>query len=215
MQQLVIGKKYKVSFYVSLADTFNSYSNSIGAYFSTDSFFVSVTSLIENNPQIQNGVHNNLNSKTDWTLVSDTFVALGNERYITIGNFYTDSLCNLISLDSICTLQPGNGACCPYYYIDDVSVELVDETSLPNSAAAEGAFKIFPNPNNGLFHLSCLSNEIITCQLLSITGQIIDSRQYKPINNVVQFEYGGIAKGLYNLKIIGKNGTQCLKLVIE
>jgi len=170
IQQLAIGKKYKVSFYISLADTFHNYTNSIGAYFSTDSFFVSYTGIIEQLPQIQNGVHNNLNSKTDWTLVSDTFVALGNERYITIGNFYTDSLCNPISLDSICTLQPVNGACCPYYFIDDVSVELVDETGLKANGNAL-SITIFPNPPTRP-HLQCgcfKRGFIILCLFLIVT----------------------------------------------
>jgi len=215
VHQLVVGKKYKVSFYISLADTFRSYTNSIGAYFSPDSFFVSTTWLIEHIPQIQNNFQNNLSNKIDWSLVCDTFVAVGNEKYITIGNFYNDNLCPLTPLDSICAQQPGNPACGAYYYIDDVSVELVDESGLSPNTSKRETFEVLPNPNKGSFNLSCSSNEIITCQLLNIAGQIIDSRQYKPINNIVEFDYGSISKGLYILKIYTKNGTECLKLVLE
>jgi len=214
LQKLTIGKKYKVSFYVTLADSLRSYSNNIGAYFSVDSFFVSNTWLIEQIPQIQNNVNNNLGSKIDWTIVCDTFVAAGNEKYITIGNFYNDSLSPLTHLTSTCEQDPSSYSCCAYYYIDDVSVELVDDTGLiVNEVVTK--YKLFPNPNNGFFQLSCASIEKITCQLLNIAGQIIDSRECKPINNNVAFDYSGIENGLYLLRVISNSEIFTLKVIKE
>ncbi len=66
---------------------------------------------------MQNHEQNDLSSKTEWTLVCDTFVASGNERYITIGNFYIDSLSTFTPLDSVCSL-PNPFNCASYYYID-------------------------------------------------------------------------------------------------
>jgi hypothetical protein len=109
-QQLLVNKKYRVAFYVSLGDAYHANTNSIGAYFSADSFFVSYgnfTGLMNYTPQIQNDVHNDLSSKINWTLVCDTFIATGNERYITIGNFYNDSLSNITPLDSVCSMPNG------------------------------------------------------------------------------------------------------------
>jgi len=104
-QKLLNNKKYKISFYVSLGDALHAYTNSIGAYFSEDSFFVSADAFIPQIPQIQNNEHNDLSSKTEWTLVCDTFIATGIEQYITIGNFYNDSISNPIPLYSVCA-QP-------------------------------------------------------------------------------------------------------------
>jgi hypothetical protein len=115
-ETLQAGKMYKVIFYVSQGDTMHANCNSIGAYFSVDSFSVSHDGIIEQIPQIQNTNQNDLSSKTDWTLVCDSFVAIGNERWMTIGNFYNDSLSALIPLDSVCGL-PIPYACASYFYM--------------------------------------------------------------------------------------------------
>jgi len=214
VHQLVVGKKYKVLFYVSLADTSSSYSNSIGAYFSADSFFVSTTWLIEHIPQIQNNVHNNLGSKTDWTLVCDTFIAVGNEKYITIGNFYDDSLSPLTHLTTVCEQQPSSYNCCSYYYIDDVSVELIDESGLSVNEVKK-KYNIVPNPNSGSFELLCKSDELINCELISSTGQLIEKNTYKPTRNIIKFNFNSLDKGFYSLKIVSNNETIVLKVIVN
>ena len=213
-QKLVYNKKYKVSFYVSLGDTMHAFCNIIGAYFTADSSDIFVGGVLNQIPQIQNGLYNDLNDKNNWTLVSDTFVANGNESWITICNFYNDSISNPVALDSVCSMPNGWG-CGAYYYIDDVSVELVDETGLSPSLLGRDGVGLFPNPNNGLFQLSCSSNEKITCQLLSIAGQIIESREYKPIHNSVAFDYGNVGNGLYLLRVISNTEIITLKVIKE
>lgn len=214
LQKLIIGKKYKVSFYVSLADSLRSYTNSIGAYFSVDSFFVSHTSLIDHIPQIQNNANNDLGSKTDWTLVCDTFVATNKESYITIGNFYTDSLCPLTHLTITCEQDPSSYSCCAYYYIDDVSVELVDDTGvIVNEAVTK--YKLLPNPNNGMFKLICKSDAQIHYALTSITGQIIEEGTLSPNNGAIDFNKTKLSSGLYTLKVIDEKETVIIKVSIN
>jgi hypothetical protein len=212
IQNLTLGIKYKVSFYVSLADTFNSYSNSIGAYFSADSFFVSMFGLVEQIPQIQNSIHNDLGSKSNWTLVCDTFTAIGTERYITIGNFYTDSLCPLTHLTNICEQQPSSWGCGAYYYIDDVSVELVDETGIEEQK--QNIYNLYPNPNNGNFALNCISNETLLCEITDFTGRIILSKSFKPINGSVSFNNLSISKGIYSLRVLSISGDHVILRVV-
>jgi hypothetical protein len=216
-QSLVNGKKYKVSYYVSLGDTLRSYTNIIGAYFSADSFFVSTSGwLVEHIPQIQNNILNNLGSKSDWSLVCDTFVAVGNEKYITIGNFYTDNLCPLTHLDSICVQQPSSWGCSAYYYIDDVSVELIDESGLsPTYLPKGGAFKVVPNPSNGSFVIQCIENNLVTCSIQNLSGQEVYIKTKQAQNLQVKIDDATLAKGIYILKVADKNGVQCLKLVVE
>jgi hypothetical protein len=77
LQKLQNNKKYKVSFYVSLADTMHAFNNSIGAYIGIDSSYIINNYVFDVIPQIENNIHNELSNKTNWTLVCDTFVANG------------------------------------------------------------------------------------------------------------------------------------------
>lgn len=121
---LVAGNTYHVSFYVSLAENSDLASKNIGAYFTdtlvtgcpgTFGFF----NLYCHTPQIQET--NFLTDKLNWTQVSQCFVADGGESYITIGLF-TDNSPILSVTGAIPSFS--------YYYLDDVSVELLTDGDL-------------------------------------------------------------------------------------
>lgn len=208
-QTLVVNKKYLVAFYVSLGDTFHANCNSIGAYFSTDSFFVSNDGLINQIPQIQNPNENNLSSKTEWTLVCDTFVATGNEHYITIGNFYNDSLSTYTPLDSVCS-QPNPFACSNYFYIDDVSVTLIDETGMEEQRQSE--FSLFPNPAKGVLNIKS-TKPIKEIEVFDMQGQLIQS-----INSIAGLNYqlstSNHQNGIYVLKLKNDNAVVYKRVVV-
>jgi hypothetical protein len=191
---LTIGKKYRVAFYVSLADTLHAFNNSIGAYFGTDSLYIINNLMIDATPQIINSYTNNLNNKTEWTLVCDTFVANGGESWITIGNFLNDSLSLITPLDSVCS-QPLGWGCGSYYYIDDVSVTLIDETGIEEQKQIK--FSLYPNPNIGSFRLKYKGTLTLT-NILSITdifGKQMD--QIEIINSTTEYENTKLDNGLY------------------
>jgi len=194
-QPLHLNYKYKVEFYVSLGDTMHAYCNSIGAFFSPDSFLVTLNNfLIDQTPQIQNTAENILNNKIDWILICDSFVANGNEKWLTIGNFYNDSLSALLPLDSVCSLTiPYN--CAAYYYIDDVSVTLIDETGIDEQN--KNSFSLFPNPNSGTFRLQ-YKGIIVKPLILKITdvyGKLIDTKEI--FNTNTDYENISLNNGLY------------------
>lgn len=191
---LVIGKKYKVKFYISLGDSMHASNNSIGAYFAPDSLLTYNNGVIELAPQIENDVSNDLSSKTDWTLVTDTFVATGNERWMTIGNFRTDSLSEIYPLDSVCD-QLNSFNCASYYYIDDVSVMLIDETGMEEQK--HNKFSLYPNPNNGCFRLQYDGTLMRTTilRMTDIFGNQLD--QIEIINSMTEYEKTRLTSGLY------------------
>jgi hypothetical protein len=212
-QKLVNNKKYKVSFYVSLGDTLHAFCNSIGAYFTADSSDIFIGGVLNQIPQIQNSVHNNLSDKTNWTLVCDTFVANGNESWITICNFYNDSISNPVALDSVCSMPNGWG-CGAYYYIDDVSVELVDETGIsPTNLPKREAFKVVPNPATSVVNIEG-KQSFTSIEIYNAQGYLVEQINTKPILNY-KLSIINYNKGIYILKITDKNGAQCLKLVVE
>src|SRR3989304_8936253 len=88
---LISGKNYCVYFYLTLADSCPYAANDIGAYFSSTSITGTPGQVLPFIPQVNNNIIlNPLTSKNGWTLVIDSFVAVGNELFVTIGNFKDD-----------------------------------------------------------------------------------------------------------------------------
>ncbi len=192
---LEAGKKYKAGFYVSLGDSMRASNNTIGAYFSPDSFSVELLLPIYQTPQINNNPQNDLSSQTEWTLVSDTFVATGNECYMTIGNFVTDSLSDTLYLGGDCYAPNGFTYCVAFYYIDDVSVTLIDETGIAEKKQFN--FSLFPNPNTGSFMLQFNGSITKTTMLYiaDVYGKLIDTKEI--YNTTQDYENTDLTSGLY------------------
>lgn len=143
-QQLHAGVRYRVSFYVSLADKFQYAVGTLGAYF-TDALVVNDNwGVYEVDPQIESPVEVVFEDKENWVLVEDTFSSrFGGERFMLIGNFRTDDESQIALVDSNSLYSKS------YYYIDDVSVIALD--SVPNSIEEYGGirFSVYPNPTGG------------------------------------------------------------------
>lgn len=119
-QQLQAGKKYCISFYVSLSDSMQIAIKNIGIAFTHDTIPFSgpniqqyMLSLV---PQFEST--DIITDKIGWVKLSGEFIADGTERCMTIGNFRTFS--NTTYQDIINNpVWPWSGA---YYFIDMVSV---------------------------------------------------------------------------------------------
>ncbi|MES2514847.1 MAG: gliding motility-associated C-terminal domain-containing protein [Bacteroidota bacterium] len=141
---LIANNTYSVSFYVSWAENQSGLCcKNIGAYVTNNRPLQLNSSSPLNLPaQIKDTVCRQ--DSLNWSLISGTFVAQGNERYITIGHF-ADSL----SYDTaLVKLSDGQYFASIYYYIDDVA--LTNITQIDTSKVIE-CVKIFPNvftPNN-------------------------------------------------------------------
>lgn len=117
------GVKYRVRFYVSLADRSGKATKSIGAAFvdnltvalnaGNDGLFLDNTGVIPQVPQILHSGY--VTDTTNWTLITGTFTATGTEENMIIGDFGSASI----------TVGAGSNA---YYYLDSVSVVPVDST---------------------------------------------------------------------------------------
>jgi hypothetical protein len=172
----------------------HAYNNSIGAYLSSDSLFTVNNFVISEVPQIENNVNNNLNNKTNWSLVCDTFISNGTEKWITIGNFLNDSLSLITPLDSVCD-QPFPFNCGSYYYIDDVSVTLIEENGLEEKQLND--FSIFPNPNYGSFglHYKGTLTKLYILSITDLNGNQLD--QIEITNSNTEYENTRLENGLY------------------
>jgi hypothetical protein len=121
---LKTGYKYLASMYVNRADYFDYSLASIGMLF-TDTLIPSPPYpqffVINTIPQIKNNIV--LGDTANWVLVQDTFIAVGNETYLTIGNFNTTATSDTVKSNGT-WVYSGSA----YYNIDGVSVYNIDGT---------------------------------------------------------------------------------------
>ncbi|WP_317198364.1 OmpA family protein [Aurantibacter crassamenti] len=135
-QQLVKGKNYRVSFYVSLAERSDFAIKEFGVLFSNKKLDVPIKKELskmhlykqegyEYN-YLEIGYSNFYSDTKDWILVHTQFKAKGAEKYIVIGNFKSNKRTRMFRTKR----NANQGA---YYYIDMVSVAL-QEPPLSESA---------------------------------------------------------------------------------
>jgi outer membrane protein OmpA-like peptidoglycan-associated protein len=118
------GKKYCVSYHVSLAEGSKYAVNQMGLYFSKKEFETdSKASLIEDAQYKDSKIHN---AVFGWDKICETYLAEGNEKFLVIGNFNSNED---IKQEKN---RPTKGLkveqlIAAYYYVDDVSVFLIED----------------------------------------------------------------------------------------
>jgi len=121
---LVTGKTYCVKFYVCVGNPASYGIDGFGAYFGDNTLDTITTigiPLTYLTPQIQNPNGNIISDTLNWTLVTGTFVAAGNEKHMVIGNFKSDAATTKTLINSNILPFVAMDAC-----IDDVSCIDVD-----------------------------------------------------------------------------------------
>jgi outer membrane protein OmpA-like peptidoglycan-associated protein len=146
------GKRYRVSFWTSLAEKSPHAVATLGAVLTPERIEDSARGIlmekeskaIGNNgsqsiatfftPQVVNIAENVIDNTKEWIEVSGEFIAKGGERFLTIGNFYSFNRSNVVSTNGTNTPLPG-----AYYYIDDIEViclDSIETTSKPKTEEA-------------------------------------------------------------------------------
>lgn len=119
------GMRYKVQFSASLAELSKYSSNRLGAHFSKRELSTKekVPALIEKT-HIEHPKQEVFTGMYGWDLVCGEYIAEGGEKYMTIGNFTANN-----DVKSERNKKPkeikGRQIIAAYYYIDDVSVQLL------------------------------------------------------------------------------------------
>lgn len=120
-EPLVVGKKYFVSAYLSLADNAEFATDEIGFYFSEQKIIRNplFTQVLDVIPQVVNTKDRIIGNKANWVRIEGSFIASGNEKYFTIGCFADYYKTNLHFLEE--GKKEDLITSC-FYYIDDVCV---------------------------------------------------------------------------------------------
>lgn len=133
------GMRYKVEFYASLAELSKYAANKLGAHFSkrapgTDDkvpALIMETHVMHPKEEMFDGMYG-------WDLVCGEYRAEGGEKYLTIGNFTSDN-----DVKNERNRKPrdvrGKQIIASYYYIDDISVQLLGPNEQCNCNYADEA----------------------------------------------------------------------------
>jgi gliding motility-associated-like protein len=152
---LEVGKTYCVAYYISLMNDCRYSTDKFGALFTPSGFdcLISPQSLFGQIPQIVSPAGVMYDDTLGWQEVSGLYTAAGNEAYLTLGNFFINSM------HTITPSYPLGPRLVSEYYLDDVSVEEVqlarcakdsaicqgDSIQLGNNASEAAIYNWLPN----------------------------------------------------------------------
>lgn len=207
IDSLVAGGKYLVSFYVSLADTLEYSANTIGAYFSKTAISSPNSIYLPYIPQIQNPSNNPLTDKINWMKISDTLIAQGGEKYITIGNFRPDSLSDTLYLG-----QVTGGWKDSYYYLDDISVIDVATMGIKQETNSNNRLSVYPNPAKDILTISC-NTDIEELTIIDVLGNTVI--QQKAQSKITSIDISSLNDGVYFIQVNSADKVYTNKFIIS
>ena len=139
------------------------------------------------------------------------------------------ALAPVITLSSGATVNPVSGTpvdfTSPVTYTvtaedgssQDWTVTVTVATSVPDNFL-DGKVRIWPNPNNGTFYLTLVSEQItdVTLQVLDMDGRMVYNKEYSSVNGINDMTNTGISEpGIYMVRIMSGTSTWTGKLVIQ
>ncbi len=203
------GKRYCIEFYVNLTN--NSYwgYDRIGAYLSVDSLCVPTYGYLHFIPQIENPTGHVILDTLNWTLISGSIIAQGGEQYITIGNFRPDSLVQLLINDTVTGSWP-------YYYLDDVSVILCDDTvGINEMEVNKSNFNVYPNPVSDKLVVSRKQEAVGSIEIYNLYGEMVYTLPFTDYRLPITINVANLPCGVYVVRIETGNEVVVRKFIKE
>ncbi len=203
---LVTGQKYCVSYYVNLANSFGIANNNFGMHFSNTHTYMLNTDTIGFTPQINDTTI--ISDTVGWHIIYGRYTALGGERYIIIGNFFSNA-------NTDTTYIHGSHYGDAYYYIDDVNVHCCScdsTTSLHDGVdevTEDNGINIYPNPVTNLITIELKTKQNSMIEIKDVLGRVVYSSKINTTKTVI--DIGGFAKGVYFVEV----GNERKKIVKE
>ena len=181
---------YEVSFYVSRADSCRRACDNIGLYLSVNEIGSLDNLLLPYSPQVVSELNFPIENDTSWIKIIDTIVASGNEEFITIGVFSSNSNTNWVNVGGSNSWTYES-----YYFIDDVSVKKLYQ--IPN---------IFTPNSDGINDFVDFSNFPFEVEIYNRWGNKVYSNKMSPYWYGKDENENELNEGIYFYKIENKTG---------
>jgi hypothetical protein len=202
--------RYVVSFYVSLCEASRYAISALGAYLSEDAISSNDLLVLDAEPQVLPEPLESITDTVNWVLVTDTFKSMhGGERFITIGNFFSDAESDTTFVNPNAEL----GALHAYYYIDDVSVVALDSISNSIEEQETIGLSIYPNPTSQFVHVRSYL-PIHSIRLFDLRGRevlvksTVGSREHS-------LDVSGLPAGICFLEATDKEGRRATERIVK
>ncbi|HYV55611.1 MAG TPA: T9SS type A sorting domain-containing protein, partial [Chitinophagaceae bacterium] len=170
-----------------------------GARFSTVAYSYFNPVPIDNFSQIESD--SVITDTSNWVQISGSFIADSLYQYLSIGNFFVDSLTLHFTSDSTASIA--------YYYVDNISVSL-DTSNDGVEEESKGTIIFFPNPAQSWIVIENRSIDAIS--ILDLIGRtVIENSQLNNYLNIVDLET--LPKGIYLLKVETSKGIYIHKII--
>lgn len=204
-EQLIGGRVYELSFYVSLCDQPEIGINNIGALF-TQKVLVGSTeiNLIEADPQVK--AIKVITDKDGWFEIKGEFIAEGGEKYMAVGNFFSDEDTETQSV------WPFNWPNWSKYYLDSFSL-IEKPLSIPGHQN-DSSLTISPNPASETLVVANSGSDIIkTVTIFDMLGREV---MVKAIGEPeTSLNLSELRNGNYFLSIEFDNGEVYFERIIK
>lgn len=198
---LIEHQEYEFSMYVSVAEIFKLGINNFGALFTVDIVEGNGSTFINADPQIK--VELPVSNNENWTQISGTFIAVGGEEYLTIGNFFSDE-----ETETVVVNWTGFSGL-SYFFIDSVS--LIPSALAISDNQLENLINIYPNPVSEVLHIDNINTENYTLKVYSVQGQEVKLNTIS--SSAINVE--NLSSGIYFLEITTLEGFKEVRKFIK
>jgi hypothetical protein len=213
------GIRYHVGFHASAADRWQYAISTLGAALTAEPPLVVSTwhpdGMLDADPQVLQYGQIPLTDTIRWVLISDTVLAQGGERYLTIGNFHLDGESDTVRFNPGQPPIYGTPTTYAYYYIDDVFVFALD--SIPNSIAEPATelaltLTVWPNPATSLLHIRS-GLPLARLRLLDLSGRAVHAQEAHGTTHTIPLHT--LPAGLYLLEAEDTTGRKAVQRVVK
>lgn len=210
LEELERGETYCVQFYVSLSDRSYYGIDALGAYLSKDSvlYISDIGEVLLLNNQVSNGSGNTIMDTNMWVPIFGEYEAIGGEKFITIGNFKTDSstVKEFSSNTGGANFQNGS-----YYYIDDVSVTKGNCLLGIDEKKEDAEFSISPNPAKSSVIIKTKNNLKGEIRLIDVFGNTLS--EFSSQKNETEIDISNLPASVYYIYFKTEKGISVQKFI--
>ncbi len=191
---------YEISLWYTRKSSHKYAVDHIGIWLGQDSLVEATTALLSVGSQVKlrDSVNEYLTDGDTWTQLVDTFLAVGGEHWLVIGNFEEPDSVNGIMADS-----SGLWNAC-YYYIDDVVIREIGATTITELERPE----VWLTTHGLAFHWK-LGKGSINAEVFDTAGRLIQRSTIKMSGGRGKMPITGLGNGIYllQLEVAGTRGV--------